>query len=106
MTQLVQIYRLQERLRKISPQWANQLEPIFRGAGGFDIFYKMSNKACFTRLDSKHCLVGEAHGGNDDYKTECDECCKFAFNKLLGYNRNEFLATVEQFCDHWEIEHV
>ena len=68
-----------------------------------------ANKKTWNILNSASCIVGSAHGRQDDYATgetgqSCDECMEFGVD-LAWVLDSEWPTVLERFLDHYEKNH-
>ena len=96
-------------IQEICPQWAGIIPMIPKTER--QEFYKNNQRLDIS--DCKYCVVGEAHGFNDDYshsenKDFCYPCYSSAIN--FGYSlllpQAEREGLVNTFVDHWNSTHV
>ena len=95
---------------RICPNWANYIEE--QGINEIDFRgekhkFDDSSKREWNMDNPRFCIVGESHGGTDDYTIGhwhwCVECSYYSFT---GFLCHPFLETAEAFIQHWNEKHV
>ena len=93
---------LWEMFRQLCPKWFKWImEDGFEGA------YRKHIRS----LESpKTCIVGELHGGKDDYmlmgRMTCIICEGFACDTLMDYEGANWAMAIPRLMQHWQDKHL
>ena len=78
------------KIDEFMPKWTQAQEIKEEKDRNAQTDFEQENGISIT--DGKCCMIGEAHGGGDDYYEKCDECHKFS----LGRYRHEMFGDYKE----------